>query len=131
MTDCFTHNCTYCGDIATKATGADIYPGRPDLADRVYWLCHRCDAWVGCHKGTETPLGTFANEELRQWRRLAHSVFDPLWKDKTMGRREAYSWLAEKLNISVEETHIGSFDLDKCRAVVRICSERRNGDRHS
>lgn len=116
--------CPYCNNPAEKATGAEVYPHRPDLFQKKFWVCKPCDARVGCHKDTYSPLGRLANAELRKAKMLAHAVFDPLWKDGEMSRNAAYRWLAEQLGIKVKNCHIGGFDLDQCREVVRICRER-------
>ncbi len=93
------------------------------------WLCRKCGAYVGTHKTDNSPLGTLANHELRRWRSLAHTVFDPLWQDKLerdgIGKRQArlwaYQWLANELGISTDDCHIGMFDIDMCKRVVNIC----------
>lgn len=92
------------------------------------YLCPRCGAYVGVHKGSDKPLGRLANSELRNWKKAAHAAFDPLWKyGPYRGRRnEAYRWLSEKMGTPIESTHIGMFDVDQCRKVVRIMREERN-----
>ena len=92
------------------------------------YLCPRCGAYVGVHKGSDKPLGRLANSELRNWKKAAHAAFDPLWKyGPYRGRRnEAYRWLSEKMGTPIEFTHIGMFDVDQCRKVVRIMREERN-----
>lgn len=116
--------CDYCHRDAMLVTGNVIYPHRPDLYALKFWQCEPCDAYVGCHKagkgqgdGTK-PLGRLANAELRRAKSDAHAAFDPLWKSRRMKRREAYAWLAAQLGISVNNCHIGMFDVDGCRAVV-------------
>ena len=61
-------------------------------------------------------------------KKAAHAAFDPLWKyGPYRGRRnEAYRWLSEKMGTPIEFTHIGMFDVDQCRKVVRIMREERN-----
>jgi len=126
--------CPYCHRPAKLATGANIYPHRPDLVDKVFWRCAPCDAYVGCHPkhrkwsptGT-TPLGRLANAELRREKQRAHAAFDPLWKSGEMRRTEAYKWLAEQLGMSAANCHIGMLDANACRAVVAAvqCLQRR------
>lgn len=111
--------CPYCNQPAQLVGGNGLYPNRPDLAHKRFWLCAKDAAWVGCHPGTERPLGQLANYELRQAKMEAHVVFDPLWKLGYMKRRDAYSWLASQLGI--ETAHIGEFDVETCRRVVEIC----------
>lgn len=110
--------CPYCSGEARLTDGSEIYPHRRDLWAKSFYRCQPCNAYVGCHPGTTTPLGTVANAETRRWRNRAHEVFDPLWRSKTVSRSEAYAWLREKLNLSVDECHIAMFTPDQCRAVI-------------
>lgn len=116
--------CDYCQQPAALVGGAAIYPHRPDLARKLFWLCDRDDAWVGCHPGGSRPLGRLANTELRQAKIEAHAAFDPLWRDRAMTRRQAYQWLAEQLGIDSDDCHIGMFDVETCRRVVAVCEAR-------
>lgn len=118
-------NCDYCGNISLRATGADIYPRRPDLASKVMFVCWPCGAWVGCHPGTDKPLGRLANQSLRAAKMDAHAAFDPLWRGKPKGERgRAYAWLADQLGIPQGDCHIGMFDVETCKRVVAICAQR-------
>jgi hypothetical protein len=116
--------CPYCGNDAELKTGYHVYPHRPDLAHLKIWACDPCDAWVGTHKNSPThaPLGRLANAELRRAKMAAHAAFDPLWKSGQMTRKEAYKRLSEKMGLTKEQTHIGMFDVEQCRAVVLLCT---------
>ena len=122
--------CDYCGSEAMLVDGTVIYSHRSDLHHLRFWQCKPCDAWVGCHKETDKPLGRLADRELREAKRGAHIAFDELWKRTTpagsFDRSGAYKWLAKQLGITREQCHIGLFDLNTCRKVVELC-ERRNG----
>lgn len=119
-----TVTCDYCGKPADKVTGADVYPTRPDLAHKTIYRCLPCKAHVGCHPGTDKPLGRLANEELRRAKMAAHAAFDPRWKGKPKGERgAAYAWLAGALGISQDDCHIGMFDVATCKRVVTLCRE--------
>jgi hypothetical protein len=93
------------------------------------WVCVPCRAWVGCHDGTQRPLGTLANSELRIARKQAHSAFDPIWMrkmrlsncTKQQARSHAYRWLAEKLGIEVAQCRIALMDVEQCSRVVWFC----------
>ena len=115
--------CPYCDREARLVKGDVIYPKRQDLATGLYWLCEPCDAYVGCHKGTRNPLGRLANAELRQAKMRAHKAFDPIWKSGRMTRRQAYAWLATRLEIPKGQAHIGMFDVETCLKVVQIMKE--------
>ena len=116
--------CDYCGRKAVLTTGDVVYPHRPDLRGRVFWVCEPCDARVGCHPDTATPLGRMANADLRAAKQEAHKVFDPIWKDGRRSRSDAYTWLAYKLGISKSKCHIGLFDIAMCRKVVEVCTQQ-------
>lgn len=91
------------------------------------YLCPRAVPMSAYTRGLTNPAG-LANSELRNWKKAAHAAFDPLWKyGPYRGRRnEAYRWLSEKMGTPIEFTHIGMFDVDQCRKVVRIMREERN-----
>lgn len=118
-------DCPYCGNPAANVGGDVVYPHRPDLAPKRFWVCLPCDARVGCHGTSDRPLGRLANAELRQWKMKAHAVFDPIWKERRMSRGAAYRWLAEMLG--VEEVHIGEQDVAGCKEIVEICKGFNEG----
>lgn len=123
-----TPTCDYCQQPAKLVSGTVIYPHRQDLADKRFWNCAPCDAYVGCHDGTETPLGRLANEELRKAKMAAHAAFDPLWqrsspKQRFVRRSEAYHWLSKQLGLTFRDTHIGMFDIAMCQRVIEVCKE--------
>lgn len=111
--------CPYCGKRAEYIDSASIYHGR---SYGMIYLCRACDAYVGVHDGTDIPKGSLANAELRYWRRLAHAAFDPMWQSGRFYHRRnaAYSWLAEKMELPKESTHIGMFDTLACKKVINI-----------
>ena len=103
--------CDYCGRETEYVDSKVIY-GKS--YGKIY-LCRNCMAYVGVHKGTDKPLGRLANAELRNWKKAAHAVFDPLWK---YGR------------FRVEKTHIGMFDVGQCRKAIEIIEKETKGDRY-
>lgn len=120
--------CEYCGSPAKLVKGDVIYPHRPDLFGLNFWLCSKCNAYVGCHKRNDKfnitgfePLGRLANLDLRVAKASAHRAFDPIWKSGRKSRTNAYRMLARTLDIAPEKCHIGNFDLDRCKAVVKLC----------
>lgn len=131
--------CPYCGDPSERASGTDVYPNRPDLAEKIVFICRPCGAWTGCHPGTTRPLGRLANAELRAAKMAAHAAFDPLWKakkkltgcSKSKARGLGYRWLSEQLGIAAGHCHIGMMDVDECRRVVEICQAARGGSHAS
>jgi len=116
--------CPYCNAKAELASSTRVYGGQ-DYG--MIWLCSNyptCDAFVGVHKGTTRPLGRLANKELRHWKKQAHFYFDLRWKHEKKrkpARTAAYRWLATQLGISAHDCHIGMFDVETCKQVVKIC----------
>jgi hypothetical protein len=112
--------CPYCGAPSQLTTGRTIYPHRPDLAEKKFYECRPCEAYVGCHPGTDRPLGRLANAELRRWKQRVHAAFDPHWRHshEPYARSRAYRRLADDLGIPASECHTGMFDVERCRAAL-------------
>ncbi len=117
--------CDYCGRRAEYVDSKIVY----GKSYGMIYLCRACMAYVGVHKGTNTS-GRLANAELRYWKKAAHAVFDPLWKYGRFRshRNAAYGWLAQKMGLPVEETHIGMFDVAQCRKAIQIINNETRGD---
>ena len=75
-----------------------------------------CRSTHGAHKRTGQPLGIPADRATKAERIAAHALFDRLWKGEgaTMGRREAYAWMATAMGLTVDEAHIGRFGAEAC-----------------
>ena len=110
--------CPYCFELSELIDSKIVYGKSYGMMYR----CEPCEAHVGCHQGTTKALGRLANGELRRLKSRAHDSFDPIWRKSSMTRRSAYHWLADELGITLEECHIGMFDLDTCKKVIEICS---------
>lgn len=117
--------CGYCARPAEFVRGADLHPHRPEIVDRGFWRCVPCAAWVGCHPGTTSPLGSLADARLRSARMRAHDAFDALWRgeDARMTRKQAYAWLASELGVKSSECHIAMFDAETCAKVTAFASK--------
>lgn len=121
--------CPYCEQPSVLATGVDVYPHLPELAEKRFYLCRPCGAYVGVHAKTLEPMGNLADSALRRARIRAHAAFDVLWRGKgRKARHAAYRWLAEATGIPRSECHIAMMDVARCRLVVVACEERhQNG----
>lgn len=115
--------CIECGGSPKAVMGDKIYPGRPDLHGKQFWLC-QCGAYVGSHQRTGKPLGSPAGPVTRTARMKAHDVFDKIWRNKEMGRHKAYRWLAKQMGIAVAQCHIGFMTAQQALQVVEICKAR-------
>ena len=121
--------CRYCGGVIRLAPARKIYGASTDrlgLAGENIYLCQNCNARVGCHKGTNRPLGNVANEVLRLKRMEAHRVVAALWKSGRMTRTGAYRWLAGELHLRPDRAHIGGFEMDQCQRVIELCEKWNN-----
>lgn len=125
--------CAECGkEAATLVDGARIYPHRPDLHRRSFWLCD-CGAYCGCHPGTTFPLGAPAGRDTRAARVAAHDAFDPMWKVKAVrdnlpphvARQAGYLWLADALGVDVRDCHISHMTAAQAMRVVELCEQAR------
>ncbi|EQA97116.1 zinc-finger-containing protein [Sphingobium sp. HDIP04] len=112
----------------TMARGPEIYPHRPDLADKLFWRCG-CGAYCGVHAGTLKSLGRPAGKATRDARQAAHAAFDPLWErkmrrdgvSKQRARGAGYKWLASQIGIAPKDCHIGDMDRATALKVVEVC----------
>ena len=77
-------------------------------------------------------VGVSLDNNAEAWKKAAHAVFDPLWKyGRFRGHRNAaYAWLAQKMGLPVEKTHIGMFDVGQCRKAIEIIEKETKGDRY-
>ena len=119
--------CDYCGRRAEYVDSAEVYHGR---SYGMIYLCRPCKAYVGVHKGSDVPKGRLADAELRYWKKAAHAAFDPLWQygEFRHRRNAAYRWLSEQMQLPVEKTHIGMFNIDQCRAAINIIKQHQGGN---
>ena len=111
--------CPYCGYEAKLVDSKEIYGKSYGKA----WVCSfypGCDSYVGCHPGTEKPLGTMADKKLRKLRNECHLLFDSIWKSGKKDRSSAYAMLRHTLKISEENCHIAMFDVATCKSLIRI-----------
>ncbi|WP_084398326.1 zinc-finger-containing protein [Henriciella aquimarina] len=131
--------CAECGGIPAQTTGRAIYPHRPDLFHKFFYLCG-CGAYVGCHPGTEDPLGRPAHAELRKARGQVHKVLDRIWMSapnqyerggkltpqqlRSMARKRTYRFLADRMKLTEDECHTAMFDIEQCREGASIMSLR-------
>lgn len=113
--------CPYCGRVAKYVDSSVIYYGH---SYGMAYLCRPCNAYVGVHSGTDRPKGSLANAELRGWRKATHARFDPLWRDGPFKKRNAaYRWLSEQMKLPIEQTHIGMFTVEQCKAALEIINK--------
>ena len=111
-----------CGTPAALATGADVYPHRPDLHSKRFWVCPSCpNSYVGCHPGTSDALGTPADVATRKARQTTHRWFDRIWRKGGVKRTEAYAWLRVEMGLRKADCHISMFSAEQCERAIAAC----------
>ncbi|MFK8398147.1 zinc-finger-containing protein [Pseudomonas sp. BGr12] len=111
-----------CGGQVTLMNNSAIY-GR-EYGDWPYvYACTAtgCGRYVGLHPDTDLPLGTLADKPLRDARNRCKKPFERIWRDKLMKRTQAYTWLADQLQLSTDECHFGLFDVPTCERAKAVC----------
>lgn len=120
--------CIHCGAPVRLGAHAEIYDGRSFGVWPYVYLCENkeCGAYVGLHPFTNIPLGHLATEHERAARKYCKSAFEKLWKtgEAPMSRAAAYKWLAEALQITVENCHFGMFGVERCELARKLCKAK-------
>lgn len=114
-------DCPYCGHEAEFMTTKQFYG--VDYGTNVY-VCKDCDAYVSTHGKGKTPLGTMANKELRELRKICHGLFDPLWQRGQYSRTGAYRFLQRTMDLPAEKAHIAMFNTEQCKKLIAILREK-------
>lgn len=123
-----TAKCAHCGGDCELTDGIEIYGHREDLWNLNFWICRKCDAYVGCHKNGDfkTPLGTAANRELRTLRSHIHAVVDPAWKFYGYKRSQVYSILTvqyQRLYKTDDSYHTANLNLAEARTMLEVAKD--------
>jgi ssDNA-binding Zn-finger/Zn-ribbon topoisomerase 1 len=93
--------------------------------DKPFYGCEnwpRCRGSHGAHPDG-SPLGIPADAETKRMRHAAHEVFDSLWKEGPLTRKGAYVWMRQALGMTVDEAHIGNFDIATCKRLIKAVWE--------
>jgi hypothetical protein len=111
--------CPYCNS-KTKKVSQDFVYGKTYGKGYDLIVCNNypnCNSYVGTHKNG-IALGRLAGYQLRIAKKKAHESFDLLWKNELIKRETAYKLLSKHLQIPIEYTHIGMFQISTCYKVV-------------
>ena len=112
--------CPYCWKKAKFVNNSEIY-WRSYWKSYMAYYCKEDDAYVGTHKNSRKSLGTMANKELRERRKKAHRVLDPLWKSWKISRWWIYKELADNF---WQEVHVGQSDILMCKNIINYINYR-------
>ena len=114
-----TLKCQYCGRTAVLRKASYVHK---DASDNEYlYVCSgypNCDAYVGVHAGTRLPKGTLADAKLRRKRIETHQVFDAIWKNGILTKKDAYRWMRDTFCLSTAQAHIGHFSHYLCGRLI-------------
>jgi len=116
--------CIECGGSPHLVKGDRIYPHRPDLHEKNFYLCE-CSAYCGTHPNTSTPLGYPCGAETRKARNGAHQAIDTIWRDKLMSRKAVYAELSRRLGISHDKTHVAMMTAEQARNATLVALDLR------
>ena len=118
--------CPYCGRVSVLRSAEYVYGQDIIIPGKKLYVCSGypvCDAYVGVSRGTKKPLGSLANGELRHKRILAHRLLKRIVEKGIMNRKSAYEWLAIRMNLPYEDTHIGYFSNEACDRAMKQMRE--------
>ena len=111
--------CPYCGSSVILRSAEGIYSD--NKRNSMLYVCShypKCDAYVRTHTGTNIPVGSMANRELRALRKTAHHYFDQLYKSGYMTKDDAYYWLSGIIDAPMSCAHIGYLSEYYCKKVI-------------
>lgn len=112
--------CYHCSGKVILTSNSFIY-GKEYGPWPYCYACTVCDAYVGVHMNTHIPLGTLANREIREARKINKQKFIDMYKKKRMNKNQAYTWLAKQLQIPKSKCHWGWFGVEMCNKAGQIC----------
>ena len=112
--------CNHCNKEAVWVENKEIY-GKNYGKSYMIWWCKDCDAYVGCHNNTKKPKGKYlAKADLREARKKAHSIIDPLWQTGKYKRKTVYIRLKEAFDY---EVHIGNTKTpEECEEIIKTAN---------
>jgi len=116
--------CPYCG--ANAVLRQDKYVHGERAKGEWLYVCANypeCDAYVSTHKETKLPRGSLAKGDLRNKRIRAHKMFDRIWKENIMSKKEAYRWMEYFMGLPKNEGHIGFFSDYRCDLLMKKAGE--------
>ena len=126
--------CNLCGGKVEYITNDRIYHGKKYGSGFAY-LCTNCGAYTGTHvPWPRQALGILADAEMRRLKMECHAIFDPLWRDEALrqnrrdARSNAYSRLANAMQIPFKDCHFGHFDKEQLLKALGILQDwKRKG----
>lgn len=106
-----------------KKDGSFVYPHRPDLKFKTFFVCDNCGCFVGENTRSGKPLGVIPTKEISSMRQTIHGLIDPLWKDGKISRSKLYNLISEKIGCEYHTANLKT--LDECREIISIAIKMR------
>lgn len=123
MIDLYPRKCNICGGPVRLVDNSRVYsPEYASLHPGKVYMCQRCGAYVGLHPHSHRALGILASRKMRRARMYCHDLFDSSWQGRRHAHRKrvrAYTELARRLGIPVEECHFGWMTVPEMRVAYR------------
>lgn len=118
--------CDCCGGPVKLTNNRDVYNGVSYGEWPYVYRCPQCQAYVGLHPDTDLPLGTMADRDTREARKVAKTAFLKVSAKRFhRDRGTSYAWLAAALEIDPRTCHFAMFTAELCRRVEIVCQEVR------
>lgn len=93
----------------------------PECSDRMRKFVGRT-AKVACCDRCDVRMvldAECSGQHVRYARHIAHRVFDRIWLDQHMTRKQAYAWMAEAMLLNSDDAHISKFNPTQCEELAR------------
>lgn len=90
-----------------------------------------CSCALGAHPNG-APKGIPGDASTRRARKLAHRIFDRLWREEEghkprMTRAQAYAWMRRTLKLTEDEAHIAKFQTELCETLIAAVKKKYPG----
>lgn len=108
---------------AEKKFGSYVYPHRPDLKHKIFFVCQTCGNFVGQNTKSGRPLGVIPTKEISSFRQTIHGLIDPLWQDGKISRSRLYAELSKQLGYEYHTANLMS--IEECKKVIKIAIQMR------
>lgn len=87
-----------------------------------YFVCFRykgCFERVAGRNYSKYYKKQFNDGLLGQYKHKAHCIFDKLWKEKGISRKDSYKILQKIMRLPESEAHISKFTIKQCKFLMR------------
>lgn len=110
-------SCRYCAGEVIFTTNDYLYGRRYGKHPYLY-ICKNCEASVGVHPNSATPLGTLADAQLKTLRHDAKTLFFQYTRFRGMSRSQAYKYLRTRYDLTSNEAHFGMMEAPILKRII-------------